>query len=193
MIGWMKGSIVELPEIGKLVIAANGVGYDIEVSHHTFFKLENIKNEVTLHIHTIVREDAFLLYGFLDKSERTLFRSLIKVNGIGPKLAMNILSSITPDEFYTCLKMQDTNRLVKLPGVGRKTAERLIIELKDKFQDTNGFFVNTFSNSAKQEATFALESLGYKSHEAANMIKVVAKEGLSCEELIREALKLVKA
>ncbi|OGV27510.1 MAG: Holliday junction DNA helicase RuvA [Legionellales bacterium RIFCSPHIGHO2_12_FULL_37_14] len=192
MIGWIRGVIVDRPEIGKLVIETEGVGYDVETSHYTFFKLETAKETVGLHIHTIVREDAILLYGFLDKQERSLFRMLIKVNGIGPKLAMSILSSISPSEFYTCLKTQDALTLVKLPGVGKKTAERLIIELKDKFNDT-ATSIDILPNSAKQEAMFALESLGYKSNMATQMIKAVAKEGLSSEELIRAALKSVKA
>jgi holliday junction DNA helicase RuvA len=193
MIGWMQGRIVDRPEAGKLVIETQGVGYDVETSLNTFFQLETQRDPITLHIHTVVREDAFLLYGFIDKQERSLFRSLIKVNGVGPKLAMNILSSISPQEFFECVQANDANRLVRLPGVGKKTAERLLIEMKDRLKDL--CFASPHSTpmkgSAQSEATSALEALGYKNHEAVKMIKAVDNSSLSCEQLIREALKRV--
>lgn len=193
MIGWMQGRIVDRPEPGKLVIETQGVGYDIETSLNTFFQLETQRDAITLHIHTVVREDAFLLYGFADKQERSLFRSLIKVNGIGPKLAMNILSSISPQEFFECVQDNAADRLVKLPGVGKKTAERLLIEMKDRLKDFS--FSTSHSTplvgSAQSEATSALEALGYKNHEAVKMIKALDNQNLSCEQLIREALRRV--
>jgi Holliday junction DNA helicase RuvA len=193
MIGWIKGQIVDRPEIRKLVVETQGVGYDVETSLTTFFQLESNPDVITLHIHTIVREDAFLLYGFLDKQERALFRLLIKVNGIGPKLAMGILSSISPSDFYACVQADAADRLIRIPGVGKKTAERILVELKDKIKE----FINvpsstlTTHSTAQSEATSALEALGYKTQEAIKMIKAVDSGQLSCEQLIREALRRV--
>ncbi len=120
MIGWLSGQVVDKHQPGKLVVDVNGVGYDVETSLQTFFQLESQRGSINLHIHTIVREDALLLFGFLDKEERALFRALIKVNGVGPKLAMAILSSITPAEFIQCITQQNTLFLTKLPGIGKK-------------------------------------------------------------------------
>ena len=114
MIGWLSGQIVDKFHPGKLVLDVHGVGYDVETSLNTFFQLDTINGAVGLHIHTIVREDALLLYGFLDRQERELFRTLIKVNGIGPKVAMSILSSITPNEFIQCIQQENAAFLMKL-------------------------------------------------------------------------------
>ena len=120
MIGWLRGQVVDNGTPGRLVMDVNGVGYDIETSMPTFFKAEIQENAIGLHIHTVVREDAILLYGFIDKHERSLFRSLIKVNGVGPKMAIAILSSITPDDFIRCIQQTricwfDYLALVKKP------------------------------------------------------------------------------
>src|SRR5437016_5294535 len=131
MIGWLQGNIVDSQHPGKLVLNVNGVGYDVETSLQTFFQVERVDNEIGLHIHTIVREDALLLYGFLNKQERALFRELIKVNGVGPKAAMSILSTLTPVEFIQCIMSQNIPLLIKTPGIGKKTAERLVIEMRD--------------------------------------------------------------
>ena len=124
MIGWLNGRVADKQNPGKLVIDVNGVGYDVETSLPTFFQLESQDGIVGLHIHTIVREDALLLYGFLDQQERALFRALIRVNGVGPKMAIAILSSISPDEFIQCIYQKNTEFLTKLPGIGKKTAEK---------------------------------------------------------------------
>src|SRR3990167_791918 len=136
MIGWLSGCIIDRQQLGHLVLDVNGVGYDVETSLHTFFQLESQTSErVSLHIHTVVREDAFILFGFLDKTERSLFRALIKVNGVGPKVAMGILSNITPAEFIQSVHQHDILRLTQVPGVGKKTAERLLIEMKDALKN----------------------------------------------------------
>lgn len=189
MIGWLKGHIVDRPDMGKLVIETHGVGYDVETSLNTFFQLETQREPVVLHIHTIVREDAFLLYGFLDKQERALFRSLIKVNGIGPKSAMGILSSISPLEFFACIEAQAPEQLIRLPGIGKKTAERLLVEMKDKIEPFATARQPMETSSAQAEATRALEALGYKNQEAIKMIKAADTGAMNCEQLIREALK----
>jgi Holliday junction DNA helicase RuvA len=195
MIGWLNGQVVDKHQPGKLVVDVNGVGYDVETSIPTFFQMEHQQGPVGLHIHTIVREDALLLYGFLDKQERALFRALIKVNGVGPKLAIAILSSISPDEFIQCIHQQDTIMLNKLPGIGKKTAERLVVEMKDKLKEfphaSKQPGTLPMRNSQQDEAINALESLGYKSQE---LVKVMNKiediESKTCEQIIRQALKL---
>ncbi|OYV54264.1 MAG: Holliday junction branch migration protein RuvA, partial [Legionella sp. 21-45-4] len=131
MIGWLKGIIIDKSQPGKLVLDVNGVGYDVETSLSTFFALESVLGAVSVFVHTVVREDAFLLYGFADHQERALFRTLIKVNGVGPKLAITILSSITPTDFVQTIQQQNPSLLTRIPGIGKKTAERLVVEMKD--------------------------------------------------------------
>jgi Holliday junction DNA helicase RuvA len=196
MIGWLSGSVVDKHHPGKLVIDVNGVGYDVETSLPTFFQLETQTGAIGLHIHTVVREDALLLYGFLDKQERALFRALIKVNGVGPKMAVAILSSITPDEFIQCIHQQNTVLLTKLPGIGKKTAERLVVEMKDSIQQLPNATKTQASSSqavlslgAQDEAISALESLGYKRQEAAKVIGKIDDGQKTCEQLIRQGLQ----
>lgn len=192
MIGWLCGRIRDKQHPGKLVIDVNGVGYDVETSLTTFFTLESKQTDVGIHIHTIVREDAFLLYGFIDLEERSLFRALIKVNGVGPKLAIAILSSILPAEFIQCIYNQDTALLTKLPGIGKKTAERLVVEMKDSVKNlsytipksTNAGIINH-----SEEAISALESLGFKRQEASKVVDKINDGSQSSEQLIREALR----
>lgn len=197
MIGWLHGKIIDKQHPGRLVINVNGVGYDVETSLQTFFQLNNDALEYSLYIQTIVREDAFLLYGFIDKTERALFRALIKVNGIGPKAAMNILSSVTPAEFIQCITQQNTLFLTKLPGIGKKTAERLVIEMKDSIQNVfqgQDISINqpaTVSMNEQDEAIRALEALGYKHQEASKVVKKIDDGNKTCEQLIRQGLQLL--
>jgi len=194
MIGWLKGLIIDNQQPGKLVVDVNGVGYDVETSLSTFFQVETQTTAVGLFIHTVVREDAFLLYGFIDKTERQLFRELIKVNGVGPKLAIAILSSMMPHDFVACINQENVQALVKLPGIGRKTAERLVVEMKDSlktFQTTQ----HTWTMSSKAPATHedeaisALEALGYKFQEAKKVVARVSDGQQNCEQLIRLSLR----
>ena len=195
MIGWLSGHVVDRHNPGKLVVDVNGVGYDVETSLPTFFQLETQHGHVGLHIHTIVREDALLLYGFIDKQERSLFRALIKVNGVGPKMAIAILSSISPDEFIQCIHQQNTALLTKLPGIGKKTAERLVVEMKDSLQhlpQSAALHDLVITNVREQdEAIKALESLGYKQQEAIKAIKKIDDGSKTCEQLIRQALQVL--
>ena len=195
MIGWLSGQVVDKHNPGKLVVDVNGVGYDVETSLPTFFQVESKEGSIGLHIHTIVREDALLLYGFLDKDERALFRALIKVNGVGPKMAIAILSSISPDDFIRCIQQKDTALLTKLPGIGKKTAERLVVEMKDSLllipkmsnnQDIKQSFIRE-----QDEAIKALESLGYKSQEAIRAINKIDDGNKTCEQLIRQSLQIL--
>lgn len=198
MIGWLSGKIVDKQHPGKLIVDVNGVGYDVETSLQTFFQVEHQNDAVGLHIHTVVREDALLLYGFLDKQERALFRALIKVNGVGPKMAIAILSSISPNEFIDCIHQENTALLTRLPGIGKKTAERLLLEMKGSIQQLSEGRVASERLSdqsmpvrEQDEAISALEALGYKYSEASKAVKKVDDGSKNCEQLIRQALQML--
>ena len=198
MIGLIRGKIIE-KKPPQLLIDVGGVGYEVQASMNTFYQLPKEGAEVSLHTHFVVREDAQLLYGFYEASERALFRTLIKVNGVGPKLGLTILSSIDPDSFVACVNDNDSMSLVRLPGIGKKTAERLIVEMRDKLSDwqtSAGADVNGGSKAPlivrkrpSDEAVSALVALGYKPQEASRAISQIDDEGLTCEELIRDALR----
>ncbi len=199
MIGRVEGILLE-KQAPDLLLDVQGVGYEVQASLTTFFALPAVGEKVTLHTHFVVREDAQLLYGFADITERQLFRTLIKVNGVGPKMALAILSGMTPDQFVHCVKGDDVRALVKLPGVGKKTAERLIIEMRDRIQgwdaeSVEGVPAMPSGPSVTREAESALVALGYKPQEAARMVGAayVPEENQGCETLIRLALQsLVK-
>ena len=196
MIGWLNGQSVDKQQPGKLVLDVNGVGYDVETSLNTFFQLEHTKSNIALHIHTVVREDALLLYGFLDKDERSLFRALIKVNGIGPKSAIAILSSISPAEFVQCIQQENAALLTKLPGIGKKTAERLVVEMRDsmkQFTGSNEVNIQSPAVRSQDEAISALEALGYKLQDANKVVNKIDDGSKTCEQLIREALQILSA
>ena len=193
MIGWLCGNIVDKQHPGKIVLNVNGVGYDLETSLTTIFQIESYTETLSLHVHTVVREDALLLYGFAHLDERALFRALIKVNGVGPKVAIAILSSISPDDFIQCILQQNTTMLTKLPGIGKKTAERLVVEMKDSVQQFSPTLQSTPqilpSMSQQEEAISALEALGYKPQEAVTLIRKIDDGQKSSEQLIRLALQ----
>ncbi|MFN3579838.1 MAG: Holliday junction branch migration protein RuvA [Pseudomonas sp.] len=198
MIGRLKGILLE-KQPPHIVLDVQGVGYELDAPMSTFYKLPALGESVTLHTHMVVREDAQLLYAFAEKRERELFRELIRLNGVGPKLALALMSGLEVDELIRAVQAQDTSALVRVPGVGKKTAERLLIELRDRFkawETLPGSFkplaagaatAGPASNSA--DAVSALISLGYKPQEASRAIAAVDEEGLSSEELIRRALK----
>ncbi|KMJ43534.1 Holliday junction branch migration protein RuvA [Xenorhabdus khoisanae] len=203
MIGRLRGTVLEKQPPLVLLETNNGVGYEVHMPMTCFYELPEIGQEAILFTQFIVREDAQLLYGFNDKQERALFRELVKVNGVGPKLALAILSGMSAQQFVTAIEQESIASLVKLPGVGKKTAERLVVEMKDRFKGLNGDLFNQSSDislpaAAKQansdadieaEAVAALVSLGYKPQEASRMVSKVAKPGADCETLIREALR----
>jgi len=195
MIGRLNGVLLE-KQPPHLLLDVNGVAYEVQASMHTFYRLPEVGSNTVLHTHFIVREDAQQLYGFADKHERALFRALLKVNGIGAKSALTVLSSIEPDAFVRCVAEQDTATLQKLPGIGKKTAERLVIEMRDRLADWEGgshkiSAVTTASalKNTEQDAVSALIALGYKPQEASRAVLKVAAEELSSEEMIRLALK----
>ena len=202
MIGRLRGTLLET-QAPYLLIEAGGVGYEVEAPMSVFYRLPEAGSEITLYTHFVVREDAQLLYGFADARERELFRTLIKVNGVGPKLGLTLLSGIEAAQFIRCVHAGDSSTLVKLPGVGKKTAERLIVELKDKlskwdsaavlqddFNDTPlGQAIQHQKADIEQEAVSALVALGYKPQEASKVIAGINTEDLSSAELIRQALR----
>ncbi|MDD5272887.1 MAG: Holliday junction branch migration protein RuvA [Methylovulum sp.] len=196
MIGFLRGKLVhKAPPL--LLLDVQGVGYEIEAPMTTFYDLPLVGVEVTLHTHLVIREDAHSLFGFLKEADRALFRTLIRVNGVGPKLALTILSGQSAEEFQRCIQDNDTQALVRLPGVGKKTAERLVIELRDRLPalgDTSATSTVSASTTPvvahpKQEAISALCSLGYKPADASRMVQSVNAEGKSCEDIIRLALQ----
>ena len=195
MIGFLRGKLVhKAPPF--LVLDVQGVGYEVEAPMTTFYDLPAINEEIKLHTHLVVREDAHILFGFSAEAERTLFRTLIKVNGVGPKLALTILSGQSAEEFHRCIQDNDTQALVRLPGVGKKTAERLIIEMRDRLPDLGDLAMTSIDKATtisvgnpKQEAVSALCSLGYKPLDASKMVQNISAEGKSCEDIIRLALQ----
>ncbi|AUX93769.1 Holliday junction branch migration protein RuvA [Mixta gaviniae] len=201
MIGRLRGIILE-KQPPLVLIEANGVGYEIHMPMTCFYALPELNQETIIFTQFIVREDAQLLYGFTSKQERALFRELIKVNGVGPKLALAILSGMSAQQFVTAVEREEVATLVKLPGVGKKTAERLVVEMKDRFKGMHGDLFGgdaTFtltsenaapeSNDAEAEAVAALVALGYKPQEASRMVSKVGRPDADCETLIREALR----
>ncbi len=178
----------------EVLVDVQGIGYELLVSLSTFFDLPDIGDGVIMHTHFVVREDAQLLYGFASVEERSLFRSLIKVSGVGPKMALGILSGMSAQDFSLAVHSRDVSALVKLPGVGKKTAERLVVEMKDRVeavsQESPLGQATAEQIGVEQEAESALIALGYKPQDAAKMIsKVHNGKVLTAEQLIRSALK----
>jgi len=200
MIGRIRGSLVykQPPDI---LVEVGGVGYELQVPMTTLFQLPELGSEVSLVTHFVVREDAQLLYGFIDERDRSLFRQLIKVSGVGPKLALTILSGMDSTSFARCVQRDDISSLIALPGVGKKTAERLLVEMRDKLKDWLGQaedldgqvlqgILPTPVTDIVADAEGALIALGYKPQEASRMVAAVNEAGVEgSEELIRRALK----
>jgi len=192
MIGFVRGKlVVKAPP--HLTVDVGGVGYDIEAPMSTFYTLPAIGSEVRLLTHLVVREDAHILYGFGTQEERALFRNLLKVSQIGPKIALSILSGVSVEGFANLVKSQDTAALTRIPGVGRKTAERVLMEMKDRLdaleQASVMGAVPMTPSSTEGEAWTALVALGYKPAEVTAMLKPLAGSGGTTEELIRRALQ----
>ena len=203
MIGRLRGTLLEklAPEV---LIECGGIGYEVTMPMTSIYALPELNEQAIIYTHFVVREDAQLLYGFANKIERRLFRLVIKVNGVGPKLGLAILSSMSADQFVSCVAHDDLTSIVKIPGVGKKTAERLLIEMRDRLKDwqvtSTGSLAtdtlpielhheNTFVTNAKGDATNALVSLGYSQQQADKAIRVVFKADSTSEDLIRDALK----
>lgn len=198
MIGCLKGKLI-VKQPPDIVVEVSGVGYEVQMPMSCFYNLPEIDSDVLVHTHFVVREDAQLLYGFTTDKEKRLFKEIIKANGVGPKLGLAILSGMTAVQFSQSVEQGDVSTLLKLPGVGRKTAERLIIELKDRLKAWHSYDLfnppppNTAGVShisdPKEEALSALLILGYKSAQAQSVIDKVLQPAMSSEQLIKAALK----
>jgi holliday junction DNA helicase RuvA len=194
MIGSVRGRIMaKTPP--QLMVDVGGVGYELEAPMSTFFHLPAVGEEVSLLTHLVVREDAHVLYAFATESERRLFRSLIKVSGVGPKIALALLSGISVEAFSRCVVNEDITALTRVPGIGRKTAERLVIEMRDRLGDPEapggpvGVAPVAAGASPETEAYGALVALGYRAAEATRLLKAVGPGTHTTEELIRRALQ----
>lgn len=202
MIGRLRGILLE-KQPPEILLEVNGVGYEINMPMTCFYQLPKEQEEAIIYTHFVVREDAQLLFGFNTKTERALFRELLKANGVGPKLGLVILSGMSAEQFVTCVHNEDATSLVKLPGVGKKTAERLMLEMKDRLKDWGLELFTPYSDSAvlsmqedptiqgnaQEDAVAALMALGYKVNQAEKAVKAVKGTGLTSEVLIKEALK----
>ena len=194
MIGRLRGIIIE-KQPPYLLLEVAGVGYEITAPLSTFYHLPKSQEEIILYTHYIVREDIHMIYGFHNDHEQRLFRALIKVNGVGPKLALAILSSIESDEFVYCVLNQNIDQLVRIPGVGRKTAERLIIEMKDALmrwhssKSSSQISHHLLNYQHTEDAISALISMGYKPQKAKCVVNTIQKPNLTAQALIRLALK----
>ncbi|CCO48359.1 Holliday junction ATP-dependent DNA helicase ruvA [Vibrio nigripulchritudo SOn1] len=202
MIGRLRGILIE-KQPPELLIEVSGVGYEVQMPMSCFYELPNVGEEAIIYTHFVVREDAQLLYGFNTVKERALFREVIKANGVGPKLGLGILSGMTAGQFVSCVEREDISTLVKLPGVGKKTAERLVVEMKDRLKGwgagdlftpaTDAALIDSApeadTQNADDEAVSALLALGYKPQIASKVVSQIAKSGMTSEEIIREALK----
>ncbi|MCC2666195.1 MAG: ruvA [Gammaproteobacteria bacterium] len=197
MISQLRGILLE-KQPPQLLLDVHGIAYEIDAPMSTFYRLPDKGKEIVLHTHFVVREDAHHLYGFYAREERALFRTLLKVNGVGPRLGLTILSSMDPTEFVRCIMNHDTTSLVHLPGVGKKTAERLVIEMRDKLSDWQPILPSESASLVKkpetrnriiQDAISAMVALGYKPAEASRAVAKVDDNSKSSEEIIRQALK----
>ncbi len=191
MIGHLRGRLVRKAP-PALIVDVNGVGYELEAPMSTFYRLPELGSEVELHTHLVVREDAHLLYGFATEDERRLFRDLLRVTGIGPKIGLALLSGIDVETFMRCVEAEDTAALTRIPGIGRKTAERLLIEMRDRISALGQLpsaGSKTSPGGARAEAFAALVALGYRPVEVTRLLQGVEQEGAATEELIRRALQ----
>ncbi len=195
MIGFLRGRLM-VKQPPALVIDVGGVGYEIEAPMSTFYGLAAVGTDIHLFTHLVVREDAHILFGFATERERRLFRELLKVSNVGPKLALALLSGMSVDNFLMCIEAQDVDSLVRIPGVGRKTAERLLIEMKDRikaFGALPGVLVagggGEPQSGAQAEAFSALVALGYKPAEVTRLLKAVDSAAQTTEDIIRRALQ----
>jgi Holliday junction DNA helicase RuvA len=196
MIGSLNGRLVAR-HAPHIVVECSGVGYEVETPMSTFLELPEIGSEIFLHTHLLVREDAQILYGFATSDERALFRTLLKVNRVGAKMALGILSAMSESDFRRCVEYEDAATLARVPGIGKKTAERLIMEMRDKIDNIGvpslpGGTVSVKANP-RAEAFDALVALGYKPNEVNKLLGKLDIDDLSAEDIIRRALKQAAA
>ena len=196
MIGRLRGELV-MKNPPQLMLDVGGVGYELEAPMSTFYSLPEVGQVATLYTHVQVREDAHLLFGFINDAERQLFRNLLKVTGIGARIALAVLSGMEADVFWRCIQEGSTEALIRLPGIGRKTAERLIVEMRDRADavtlktapaDVHGVIDTSIAHPA-EDAVHALIALGYKPQEASRMVNRIDAQNKTREDIIRLALK----
>ena len=187
MIARLNGTLIEKSP-PQVIVDCNGVGYEVEVPMSTFYNLPEIGNKIQLLIHFVVREDAQLLYGFGSEQEKSTFKQLLKVNGIGAKSALSILSGVSIVDLVEAVNRQEVGMLTRIPGIGKKTAERLLLELKDKFAVTGSVTTTSLPKSASYDVLNALIALGYNEREAGAAVKLLPKE-VTVAEGIKQALK----
>ena len=202
MIGRLRGTLIE-KQPPEILLEVGGVSYELQLPMTCFYELPPIGQEAVLHTHFVVREDAQLLYGFVNKRTRALFRELLKANGVGPKLALAILSGMSASQFVSAVEREEIGLLVKIPGVGKKTAERLVVEMKDRLKGwSEGALFTPFTDamttlpgdadkpsSVEDEAVSALLALGYKPQQASLVVSKIYKSDMTVEAVIREALR----
>ena len=195
MIGHLKGKIISKspPEV---LLEVQGIGYEVLCPMSTIYELDNLSDDVLLFTHLSIKEDAHTLFGFITKDEKSVFRELIRVNGVGPKVALAILSNLSVHSLVECISTEDADLLAKTPGIGKKTALKLIVELQDRLSKLNlvGSIANSSeikqnSNPNSKQAIEALQSLGFKAKEANRMVSKIEDQKLSTEQLIRLALQ----
>lgn len=195
MIAWLEGKLLSV-KAPTVVLNVGGVGYELEVPMPTLYALPKVGEELSLHVHLVVREDAQLLYGFAEVQARDIFRSLLKISGVGPKVALAILSTFSVRDFFACIGSGEVAQLVAVPGIGKKTAERLMIEMKNRFEDqidnidTLGLDVAA-GRSAKQDAIDALQTLGYKQADIVRALKGVDDASMTNEQIIKAGLQVL--
>ena len=195
MIGHLKGKIISKSP-PQVLLEVQGIGYEVLCPMSTFYELDNLSDDVLLFTHLSIKEDAHTLFGFITKDEKNVFRELIRVNGVGPKVALAILSNLSVHSLVECISTEDADLLAKTPGIGKKTALKLIVELQDRLSklDLTGSLANSSeikqnSNPNSKQAIEALQSLGFKSKEANRMVSKIEDQELSTEQLIRLALQ----
>ena len=195
MIGHLKGKIISKSP-PQVLLEVQGIGYEVLCPMSTFYELDNLSDDVLLFTHLSIKEDAHTLFGFITKDEKNVFRELIRVNGVGPKVALAILSNLSVHSLVECISTEDADLLAKTPGIGKKTALKLIVELQDRLSklDLTGSLANSSeikqnSNPNSKQALEALQSLGFKAKEANRMVSKIEDQELSTEQLIRLALQ----
>lgn len=204
MIGSLSGVIRE-KRPPRLLLDVGGVGYELEAPMNTFYTLPDVGSQVTVATHLVVREDAQLLYAFGQRRDRDMFRHLLKVNGVGPRMALAVFSSMSTDEFIACVSAEDAKQLTRVPGIGQKTADRLMIEMRGRLDEfdqepdadspqvttVNGDGSTSSPLSVAHEAVSALVALGYKPNDASRVIRGIDTEDRRTEDVIRDALQAI--
>lgn len=193
MIAWLEGKLLSV-KAPVVVINVAGVGYELEVPMPTIYQLPTVGDQLQLYVHMVVREDAQLLYGFAELHSRDIFRELLKISGVGPKVALAILSTFSAQDFFACIASEEVAQLVAVPGIGKKTAERLMVEMKNRFADQMdgaSADISAATRSEKQDAIDALQALGYKQADIVKALKGIDASEMSSEQIIRAGLQVL--